>query len=169
MFFGGFVLNLLQPYQPRPVLNLPVVESNGWYLKRYAILANAKEFDNAIVAAAAEEALRRLPDAGSLNDETGNQGIGFQIVHFAEVAVVSPVFYWQWGSVLAHLDQMRASWDKPTQFRDGVKEVVGCIWEMNIVQFEVEAWVTSLLDGKKSTEDGLAVYLKQYAAKDDHD
>ena len=47
---------------------------------------------------------------------------------------------------------------------DGVKEVVGCIWEMNIVQFELEAWATQLLDGRKSTEDGLREYLQQDAA-----
>lgn len=159
-------MNNLQPYRPRPVLALPAIENSGWYLKRYAILADGRSFDDTIATAAAEEALRRLPEPGSLNDEEGNQGVAFQIVHFAQVAVVSPVFYWQWGSVLAHLDQMRASWDAPTEFRDGVKEVVGCIWEMNIVQFEVGAWATQLLDGGKSTEDGLAAYLRQYAASD---
>lgn len=48
----------------------------------------------------------------------------------------SPVFYWQWGSVLANLDQTRASWEEPTVFGDGIKEVVGCIWEMDVVSFE---------------------------------
>jgi hypothetical protein len=72
-------------------------------LKGYAILADGSALDEAISRAAAEEALRRLPRAGSLKDETGNQGVGFQIVHFAEVAIVSPVFYWQWGSVLAKI------------------------------------------------------------------
>ncbi|MEM9278087.1 MAG: hypothetical protein AAGA76_05910 [Pseudomonadota bacterium] len=120
-------MNKLQAYRPRPVLNLPSVEGNGWHLKRYAILSDEKSFDETIVNAATKEAFKRLPEAGSLNDETGNQGVAFQIVHFAEVAVVSPVFYWQWGSVLAHLDQMRASWDAPTKFVDGVREVVGCI------------------------------------------
>ena len=164
MIVWGFELNSLQPYQPRPVLTLPRTESGGWHLKRYAILADGRSFDEAVATAATEEALRRLPEAGSLHDETGNQGVSFQIVHFAEVAVVSPVFYWQWGSVLAHIDQMRASWDAPTHFGDGVKEVVGCIWEMNIVQFELEAWATQLLDGRKSTEDGLRAYLEQHAA-----
>jgi hypothetical protein len=153
----------LQPFRPRPVLALPHVESNGWHLKRYAILADGRVFDEAIATAAGEEALRRLPKAGSLNDEAGNQGVAFQIVHFAEVAVVSPVFYWQWGSVLAHLNQMRASWDAPTELGDGVREVVGCIWEMNIVQFEVVAWATQLLGGTKSTTDGLNAYLQEYA------
>ena len=159
-------MNNLQPYKPRPVLSLPRAESSGWHLKRYAILADGKLFDDAVVTAAKEEAFRRLPEAGSLDDESGNHGVAFQVVHFAEVAVVSPVVYWQWGSVLAHIDQMRASWDAPTHFGDGVKEVVGCIWEMNIVQFELDAWATQLLNGRKSTEDGLRVYLQQQATSE---
>lgn len=110
--------------------------------------------------------MKRLPKAGSLDDETGNQGVGFQIIHFAELAVFSPVFYWQWGSVLAHIDQMRASWDAPTYFGNGVNEVVGCIWEMNIVHFELEAWTTQLLGGRNTTENGLRAYLKQHVASE---
>ncbi len=142
---------------------LPCVEKRGWYLKRYAIVATGRQFDETVASAAAEEALIRLPKAGALHDETGNQGVAFQIVHFAEVAVVSPTFYWQWGSVLAHLDQMRASWDAPEKFGDGVKEVVGCVWEMNIVAFEVRAWTAQLLDGGKSTKAGLTTYLQRHA------
>ncbi|MBG6202121.1 hypothetical protein IWQ48_003264 [Labrenzia sp. EL_13] len=37
-------------------------------------------------------------------------GMGFQIVHFAQVTVVAPVFYWQWGIVLSKIGQMRAYW-----------------------------------------------------------
>ena len=159
-------MNSLQPYRPRPVVILPSLERKGWYLKRYAILADGRAFDEAIATAAAEAAFSRLPKAGSLDDETGNHGVAFQLVHLAEVAVISPVFYWQWGSVLAHVDQMRASWEAPTEFGDGVKEVVGCIWEMNIVRFEVEAWTTELLDGAKSAADGLAAYLRQHASSD---
>ncbi len=156
-------MNNLQTYRPRPVLALPAVAKRGWRLKRYAILAGRRVFDDAVAAAASEEALKRLPVAGALEDEGGNQGVAFQIVHFADVAVVSPVFYWQWGSVLAHLDQMRASWETPTHFEDGVREVVGCVWEMKIVQFEVEAWTRQLLDGTQSATDGLTAYLRQYA------
>ena len=158
-------LTRLQPYRPRPVLALRVIEDRGWHIKRYAIVADGRVFDDTIADAATEEALNRLPKAGALNDETGNQGVAFQIVHFAEVAVVSPVFYWQWGSVLAHLGQMRASWDTPTQFTDGVREVVGCVWEMKIVEFEVRAWTEQLLDDKRSAGDGLVAYLQQTAGK----
>lgn len=154
----------LQKFRTREVLSLPVVSDQGWQLKRYAILADGREFADHIAAAASAEAIKRLPDAGRLNDEAGNHGVGFQIVHFAEVAVVSPVFYWQWGSVLASIQQMRAQWETPTAFGDGVREVVGCVWEMDVVSFEVDAWKTTLLNDVGTPEERLAAYLEQRLA-----
>lgn len=151
----------LQAFCPRSVLSLPVVRDRGWQLKRYAILASGRDFDDRIASAAGTEAIKRLPDAGSLIDGLGNHGVGFQIVHFAEIAVVSPVFYWQWGSVLASIDQMRAKWETPTEFGNGVKEVVGCIWEMEVVSFEIDAWKATLLKDVGTPTERLATYLEQ--------
>ncbi|MGC1496922.1 MAG: hypothetical protein WA790_14010 [Sulfitobacter sp.] len=151
----------LQPFVPRKVLALPMIKEAGWTLKRYAILADGRVFDESIVSAASAEMIKRMPRAGDLEDGTGNHGVGFQIIHFAQVAVVSPVFYWQWGSVLARADQMRADWETPTVFGDGVKEVLGCVWEMDVVSFEVNAWKTALLEGDDPAQQRLAHYLKQ--------
>lgn len=153
----------LQEFCSRAVLSLPAFKARGWTLKRYAILASGRSFDEDIVLAASNEAILRLPEAGSLNDAVENHGVGFQIIHFAQVAVVSPVFYWRWGSVLANIDQMRASWDQPTAFGDGVKEVVGCIWEMDIVSFEIDAWKMSLLNQGGTPTERLAAYYKKLA------
>lgn len=152
----------LQQFRARNVLPLPTLEDRGWQLKRYAILADGRAYDETIVSAAGTEALRRLPKAGRLEDAAGNHGIGFQIVHFAEGAVVSPVFYWLWGSVLANVHQMRASWQQPTIFEDGVKDFVGCIWEMDVVSFEVDAWKTTLLNNAGHPGERLATYLARH-------
>ncbi len=153
----------LQSFRSRPVEALPVFQSSGWTLKRYAIFADGRSFDDAVALAASSEALRRLPKAGNLSDSDGNHGIGFQIIHFAQIAVVSPVFYWRWGSVLANIDQLRASWDAPTKFGDGVSDVVGCIWEMEIGQFEIEAWKATFLSPTGTPEERLSDYIKKQA------
>ena len=154
----------LQPFNPRSVLSFPMVRDHGWSLKRYAILSEGREFDNDVASAALTEAFNRLPDAGSLADEAGNQGVGFQIIHFAQTAVVSPVFYWQWGSVLANVAQMRAKWEAPTVFGDGVDEVVGCVWEMEVVCFEVSVWKGTVLNDVGSSKERLSAYLGQRLA-----
>lgn len=71
-------MNHCQPFCPRIVLSLPTAESNGWRLKRYAILANGKKFDQKIASAALDGAIERLPYAGELGDENSNHGVSFQ-------------------------------------------------------------------------------------------
>lgn len=154
-------MNHLQKYSSRPVRVLPTSELNGWTLKRYGIIAKDKEFDSAIASAAFESAIKRLPTAGKLEDAQGNHGIGFQIVHFADVAVVSPVFYWLWGSVLANTDQMRAQWEEPSNFQTGVNEVVGCLWELQIICFEAQSWKENMLGGTGTPAENLSRYLER--------
>ena len=149
----------LQPYSQREVLRLPLAKANGWQLKRYGVLADNKQSDSVTVDAALDSAIERLPDAGKLCSPDGNHGVGFQIVHFAEVAVVSPVFYWIWGSVLANADQLRAPWDNTEKFDTGVKEVIGCVWEMEIVCFETNSWKQEMLSGKGTPDENLTRYL----------
>lgn len=154
----------LGQFAPRDVVPLSLVARDGWQMKRYAIVAAGRGLTDDVVHAATAEGFRRLPPPGSLEDSTGNHGAGFQIIHFAETAVVSPIFYWQWGSVLARADQIRAPWDAPTSFGDGAADVVGCIWEMNIVSHEVEAWTTTMLSGEGApTTARLSHYLGQCA------
>ncbi|MET1416021.1 hypothetical protein ABVF61_27375 [Roseibium sp. HPY-6] len=153
-------MNHLGRFQPRDVLPMPVLEGNGWQLKQYAILSEGRTFDTAVSKAAGSEAFDRLPPAGGLEDPVNAHGIGFQIVHFAQVAVVAPVFYWQWGSVLSKIGQLRASWQTPTLFEDGVEEVIGCLWEMDIVTFEANAWKTTVLSGEGSPAQRLAAYME---------
>ncbi len=149
----------LQPFYTRAGFSLPTFSEYGWVLKRYAILADGRSFDEDVAIAASTKAVARLPQAGSLADKVGNHGVGFQIIHFAEIAVVSPVFYWRWGSVLAKIDQLRASWNTPTEFSDGVNDVIGCIWEMDVVSFEIETWRASLLSQSGKPEERLETYL----------
>lgn len=152
-------MNQFQSFRPLPTLPLPTIKQNGWQIKRYAILGDEKSFDEDIASSATNEAIKRLPQAGNIKDEIINHGIGFQIIHFAQVAVVSPVFFWQWGSVLANIPQLRAQWKNPTAFGDGKPEVSGCIWEMEIVAFEVNAWKNTMLSDEANLTGNLADYL----------
>jgi len=152
-------LEHLQSYASRDVLFLPIAQANGWQLKQYAILAKDKEFDPVAVSSALSAATKRLPAAGKLTEPSGNHGVGIQIVHFADVAVVSPIFYWLWGSVLANTHQMRAQWESATDFETGAKEVVGCVWEMQILCFETQSWKETMLNGTGNAEDNLSLYM----------
>lgn len=161
-------MNHLRSFVPRRVISLPVFSQHEWRLKQYAIVSSEKALNDAVTLAAAKEAVKRLPKAGQISDETANHGIGFQIVHFAEIAVVAPVFYWQWGSVLAHINQIRAPWTQPTVFGDGVSEFIGCVWEMEIVNFEVQAWKKTVLKNDDKPTEKLAKYIAELATEQHH-
>jgi len=151
----------LQPFKAREILSLPIAESAGWQIKRYGLLAKQKQFNESVVAAALPAAIERLPTAGHLSYAESNHGVGFQIVHFAEVAVVSPIFYWLWGSVLANTQQMRAQWDSPNEFQTGAKHIIGCVWEMQLVCFETQAWQQTMLNDEHTPEERLKHYLNK--------
>ncbi|MEX3014213.1 hypothetical protein [Gymnodinialimonas hymeniacidonis] len=150
----------LEAFRHRPVHVLPLVERDGWRLKRYGIVADGRALDMGVADAASAAAVRGLPEPGAVEEGSGNHGAWFQIVHFAQTAVVSPIFYWQWGSVLSHGPQMRAPWEAPTAFAEGFSEIVGCIWEMELVAFEVDLWKRVMLGDGGDPEARLARYLE---------
>ncbi len=149
----------LKPFKAREIIAMPLVRDGDWRLKQYAVLSDGRTFEPTIAEAAQKAALERMPKAGELDDAHDNHGVGFQIVHFAQVAVVSPVFYWQWGSVLANLTQLRAPWDNPLSFDDGIEKVIGCVWELEILKFETQAWQEIMLGDGGAAAERLARYL----------
>jgi len=54
---------------------------------------------------------------------------------------------------------MRAQWESPGEFETGVKEVVGCVWEMQVIGFEVQSWKETMLSGVGKPEENLDEYL----------
>lgn len=152
----------LKPYQAREVTALPLAQQRGWRLKRYAIFSAGRAMDDAVVAGATGGVFDQLPAPGDLRDADGNHGVGFQILHFAEqVAAVSSQYFWQWGSVLARMPQMRSDWAAPAEFGPGRSEVVGCVWEMQIVTFETELWTRTMLSNDGALDARLASYLSE--------
>jgi len=61
--------------------------------------------------------------------------------------------------VLANADQMRAPWENTKAFETGAKEVVGCIWELQVVCFEIQTWKDIMLGGSGESEENLGRYL----------
>lgn len=151
----------VQPFRSRKVQSLGLAAQDGWRIKRYAIVADNRALNPQGVAAATEAAFARLPKAGPLEDGQGNHGVGFQILHFSEeIPLVSPVFYWQWGSVLFNAHQMRSYTESPYEVVDGVAEVVGCVWEMELVAFESAAWRENVLTSGADIATRVERYLR---------
>ena len=54
---------------------------------------------------------------------------------------------------------MRAQWKNSANFEAGVSEVVGCIWEMQVLCFEIQSWKETMLNGSGKPENNLQLYL----------
>jgi len=132
-------------YVPRRVKPRPVVSVNGYRLKPYEIYY-------------AEDGKIRLqePDLKSLisqclpaSDDPLNHGVGFVMVHFARDGQYLLLSRWYGGNMLKHdlfeIKQMADGWQSTSLKSTGI---VACVWELQVVTFERQAWVnTAMAEG----------------------
>lgn len=137
---------MTEPYRPRRIEPLGVVERDGWTIKLTGITAGADLPDDAEVAAAVAAAERELPPGG---------GIGFCVVHRGTEALWVLVCWWQldimyerlWQADLGGTDLRPVPPDGPT----------ACVWELQAIWHERQAWVDHVL--VRPSDPDLAGYL----------
>jgi hypothetical protein len=125
---------MTEPYRPRRIEPLGVVERAGWTIKLIGITAGADLPDDAEVDAAVAVAERELPAGG---------GIGFCIVHRGTEALWVLVCWWKldimyerlWQADLGSTDLRPVPPDGPT----------ACVWELQAIWHERQAWVGHVL------------------------
>jgi hypothetical protein len=137
----------IEPYRPRRIEPLGVVERTGWTIKLIGITAGTDLPDDAEVAAAVEVAGRELPQPP--------RGIGFCIVHRGAEALWVLVCWWEldimyerlWRADLGSTDLRAVPPDGPT----------ACVWELQAICHERQAWIEHVLT--KPAAPDIAGYL----------
>jgi hypothetical protein len=122
----------IEPYRPRRIEPLGVVERAGWPIKLIGITAGADLPDDAEVAAAVDVAEREQP-----------RGFGFCIVHRGAEALWVLVCWWEleimyerlWRADLGSTDLRPVPPDGPT----------ACVWELQAICHERQAWIEHVL------------------------
>lgn len=125
-------------FRPRPTRPLGVLEHEGWLLKRYEIRADARPVDPAAHAAAVATIRAEIPPA------TDGHRLGFTILHRGEEMMWLLVELWH--ADILHLHMFSAPLDDPTAFAKAPPALVGCVWELAVVQHEREAYVAHVLN-----------------------
>lgn len=140
-------------YQPRRIRYRERVERSGWRLKVYHLLHADKEADDALVAAALDEAFGWLPGP---DDGPEHYATGFVGVHQGASYDFVLVAYWAYQTELRF-----QSWMRPTsqsyrleQVRSG--ELSADVWDLALLAFERRAWVEHVLE---PDEADIAAYL----------
>lgn len=131
-------------YQARRVRALPPLNVAGRMLKLYAVFSE----QHAHTALPSEAALHRLLEVvlPPLVDERDHPA-GFAILHFANDGIYLLVSRWYDANMLKHqVYQCRIEGGHIQLSADLAEtQIIACVWELEILKFERDAWVRTVL------------------------
>jgi hypothetical protein len=131
-------------YAPRPIRPLGVVELHGFQLKRYWIdlecapAPDSSEWSGAIALAAAF--LPTTPDPA-------RPQLGFLILHRGRGADYLVLGWWAHENELPMRVVVRYPGTVDVAWRAARGEESVCVWDLDVIAFEREAYVSTLLSG----------------------
>jgi hypothetical protein len=134
-------LRLAGPHRTRPIRFVRPERIGDWRVKIYTIATHGETARPALV----DEALRRAPAIfPSPADAGGRHGIGFVIAHDAQTACMALYYWWESYNEL-HSRIYVGPKDDPAAMTLLPTQVAGCVWELEIIDFERRAWLTDVL------------------------
>lgn len=135
-------------YEPRTIRFIRREELGDWRLKVYGIGTHAPDARPEFVDATVEAAITVLPDGG---------GAGFVIAHDARSAGLGIVYWWENENEI-HRRFFASPLDDPAALEPFDGTGLGCVWELEVINFERRAWLEDVL--KKGDVDA---YLAKHA------
>jgi hypothetical protein len=136
------LIELAEPYRPRPVRFLEEWAEGGWRSKVYGIAYGRELPRAALVETAKRIARERLPQPAV---GEGRYGVGFLGVHDGRGANFVFVDWWADENELHHHVYTSAS---DELFRLNYTTPTGlsaCVWDLKVQSFERDAWVEEVL------------------------
>lgn len=135
-------INLAEPYAPRSVRCLDVLELDGWRLKLYGITYRGERPAQPLVDAAVAVAQKRLPRPAVDSDR---YGVGFVGAHDGRGANFVFVDWWANEDELHHHAWL-SSKNEPGELRPvGPDDFTACAWDLAVIGHERSAWIRHIL------------------------
>jgi hypothetical protein len=155
---GRYRMNSLT-YKPRRVVALAPVEVSGRVLKAYAMFADDP---GASPDLPEPQWLRR--HAASVLPEPPREGdhpVGFLILHHGLEGSYLLVSQWYDADMLKHwVRGAVAGADGGTVFAPlAQRDLIACVWELEVIRFERDAWVNTVLARGRLDSDVIDAYL----------
>lgn len=133
-----------RPYAPRPIRSLGVTTLRGIALKRYWIdLHAAPEPDEPDWAGAIALAGEALPTQA----DPARAGVGFLILHRGRGADYLVLGWWARENELPLRIVLRHPGGDDAQWRPARGDEAVCVWDLQVIAHEREAYVDTLLSG----------------------
>ena len=146
-------VKLTQEFRPRPARFLGLWEIGRWRMKAYGLHAEHTRLLSELIASARELAGRLLPAAA---DDA--YGVGFIGVHCGRDANFVFIDWWARENELHH-HVFVSSIDKPLELARAPEGVTACVWDLQVIWFERNAWVDKVLNNSRGPD--LEAYLKK--------
>jgi hypothetical protein len=148
------------PYKPRHVRFIRKEDVEGWQLKLYGIAVNGQEPRPAFVEATRDLAAQVLPQPPAGED---HYGVGFAIAHDARAVGIALVYYWKSENELHQRIHVSPK-DDPAAFTPVENQPAGCVWELEVVDFERRAWLEDVLSNPDGPD--IDAYLERSFSRD---
>lgn len=154
------LLELREPYAPRPIRFLETWGTGGWRLKVYGISYGRERPRAGLVETAKAIARACLPPA----HERGNYGVGYVGVHDGRGANFIFVDWWADENELHH-----HVFAAPSDEVEALPEITAtglsaCVWDLRVQCFEREAWLETVL--RNPAESSLDDYMRRRLNED---
>lgn len=132
------------PYSPRPIRYIDTWSIKDWLVKVHGINAHLERGDDPIDAEVAEECLAIAQEHYRFIEALGHHRIGFAVIHQGGLANWLLLNWWT-DEILCHSRLYRADHADPTNFQHVSSDLLACIWEMHVVEFERQAWIDAMV------------------------
>jgi hypothetical protein len=144
----GKLIELSEPYRPRPIRFLEEWRDVGWRLKVYGIAYRWERARAGLVETAKRIARERLPQPAV---NASRYGVGFVGVHDGRTANFVFVDWWADENELHH-----HVYSSPSDELESLNDITptglsACVWDLRVQAFEREAWIEEAL---KKTDGG---------------
>jgi len=131
----------MQPYEPRPIRFHGLRSVDGWRLKRYSITFGPGPIDWPAFEPAMALADAALPRPAVTESRPG---VGFVIAHQGRTALYCVLGWWDNENELPVRIFVRAL-DDGAEWRAARGGESFCVWDLQVIAFEREAYVATLL------------------------
>ena len=142
-------------YAPRPVRFIRMERAGDWRLKVYGIAMPCQAPRRELVEESIWKATEVLPKDAHAD---GREGVGFVTVHDAATCGITLIYWWQ-GTNELHQRISLSPLDDPTAMTQLEPQAAGCVWELEVVDFERRAWLEDVL--KNPTGPDIDAYLSR--------
>lgn len=141
-------------YLPRSVAALGHWSCPPFSFKVYGLSDLGMAMEASDLAQACSLAAARLAD---INVERPQDCPGFLIYHKGSAGITLQVYWWVEGCILCQ-DHVRLPYDGEDPIAALRPHVVGCVWELALVNHEKTAWQGTMMSGRPS----VAAYLQSW-------